>query len=233
MRAIATSSMRLSQADVVLICAILGAGAAAAIRVAPVLWLTAVVVAVLTFRASTRASAQTAVEPLPLSEFPPTIDEAVQDAVARLPGGDARHLLASVVREARPLFGRTATPFDASSDNDARREAGELVLASCDTALELARLDALLEARTAPGGSPMRGDESLLNRLSAARDLFATRLADAAVALTTLYAAGVEQGTPASDRVAELVVELRADAGARVAAKRELDELLNPNPRAT
>jgi hypothetical protein len=230
---VTSPSTRLPQADVVLICAILGAGAAAAVWVAPVLWLTAVVVAVLTFRASRRANTRPTVAQLPLSEFPPAIDAAIQDAIARLPAGDARHLLAEVVREARPLFGATATAFDASSENEARREAGELVLAACDTALELARLDAVLDARAAPGGSAMNADESLLNRLSAARDLFATRLADAAVALGTLYAAGVERGTPASDRVAELAAELRIDASAKLAAKGELDELLNPNTRAT
>jgi len=48
------------------------------------------------------------------------------------------------------------------------------------------------------------------------------------VARDTRYAAGVENGSPASDRVAELVADLKADAGARTAAKRELNELLNP-----
>ena len=95
-----------------------------------------------------------------------------------------------------------------------------------DTALELARLDSALAARES--GESAAGDRGLLERFRSARVLFATRLSDAAVALGALYASGVEHGTPASDRVAELVADLTADAGARSAAKRDLDELLSP-----
>jgi len=49
-----------------------------------------------------------------------------------------------------------------------------------------------------------------------------TRLRDAATALSEMYASGVEHGTPASNRVADLAVEVRADASARRAAVDEL-----------
>ena len=164
----------------------------------------------------------------PMSEFPPEIAAVVERAMGRLPSGDARRLLADVVREARPLFVARSSAFDVSKDAEARAQAAELLAASCDTALELSQLDDMLDVHTAPDGDDLPRDMSLLNRLSAARDLFANRLRAASFALSNVYAAGVENGTPASDRIAELVVDLKADAGARAAAKRELDDLLGP-----
>jgi hypothetical protein len=161
-------------------------------------------------------------------EFPPHVAEAIERATSRLPAGDARRLLGDVVREARPLFSMKSSAFDASKDNEARMHAGELIVASCDTALKIAQLDDMLEVHTSPDSDATTVDMSLLNRLSSARDLSALRLRDAAMALRALYASGVENGTPASDRVAELVADLRTDVGARTAAKRELDDLLGP-----
>jgi hypothetical protein len=55
----------------------------------------------------------------------------------------------------------------------------------------------------------------------------AGRLSHAASALSSLYVAGVEHGSPASDRVAELVGEINADASARRAAATEMGALLH------
>ena len=46
------------------------------------------------------------------------------------------------------------------------------------------------------------------------------------MALAALFAAGVEHGTPASDRVAELAAVLRDEASVRSRAKAELDAVL-------
>jgi hypothetical protein len=164
----------------------------------------------------------------PTSDFPPEIAAAIERAMDRLPAGDGRRLLADVVREARPLFVSRPSAFDASKDDEARAQAAELITASCDTALELSQLDDMLDGLTAPVGDELPTAMTLLNRLSSARDLFANRWRAASLALSGAYAAGVENGTPASDRVAELVAELKADAGARSAAKRELNDLLGP-----
>jgi hypothetical protein len=51
-------------------------------------------------------------------------------------------------------------------------------------------------------------------------------MSDATAALTALYAAGLEHGTPASNRVAELASEISADAKARAAAATEIAQLL-------
>src|SRR5262249_43098986 len=130
-----------------------------------------------------------------------------------------------VIRQARPLFGTTMSAFDASKDNESRAHAAELVIASCDTALELARLDALLAAEARVNAKPA-SEQALESRYSAVRARFAKRLTDAAAALGELYAAGIEHGTPSSDRVQELVSDLRSDAASRAAAKVEVDELL-------
>ena len=164
----------------------------------------------------------------PMADLPPEVAAAVERAMERLPAGDGRRLLADVIREARPLFVAQSSAFDASKDAEARVQASELLIASCDTALELSQLDDMLEIHTAPDGDDLPSDMSLLTRLSSARDLFANRLRAASFALSNVYAAGIENGTPASDRIAELVADLKADAGARTAAKRELNDLLGP-----
>jgi hypothetical protein len=164
-----------------------------------------------------------------IADFPQHIGRAVDKAIGRIPPGEPRRLLGGVVRSARPLFVMKSSAFDASKDDEARGQAGELIVAACDTAIELSQLDDMLEVHTAPGSGATPSDMSLLIRLSSARDLLVTRLRDASLALDELYASGVVRGTPASDRVAELVAELKADAGARDSAKQELDQLLRPN----
>jgi hypothetical protein len=219
----------IAPADAVMICAMLASGVIAAVITEPALWLVTPLMAFMALEASKRARTPlTRVEPR-VSELPPRIELVVRDSIKRLPAGDAQRLLADIVREARPLFATRSSSFDAASDDAARTQAGELVLASCDTALELARLDALLAPFQdhTTSTTPARND-NLLKRYATARDLFAARLTDAAGALGALYAAGVEHGTPASDRVAELVTDLKADAAARSSAKSELDELLSP-----
>jgi hypothetical protein len=51
-------------------------------------------------------------------------------------------------------------------------------------------------------------------------------------ALASLYVAGVVHGSPASDRVAELAEEIKADASARQAAATEISALLGDDPQA-
>jgi len=215
--------------DSAMIYAILAAGTAAAMFVDPRFWIATPVFGIMMLKASKRAA------PAPTFELheteslqmPARVELAIHDAVAQLPSGDARRLLGDVVRQARPLFGTTSSNFDAAKDEETRTEASDLVLACCDTALELAKLDAVLGSGARANGGDLRTrDAKLFTRYTEARTLFSTRLSDAASALGALYASGVERGTPASDRIAELVTDLTADAAARSAAKAELDQLL-------
>jgi len=224
------------QQDRVMIYAVLAAGTAAAMTVSPVFWLATPVLGILQMRAS-RAAARP-IEPAEPdhTQLPMRVELAIHDAVAQLPPGDARRLLGDVARQARPLFGMMSSHFDAAADNVVRAHACDLVVAACDTALELARLDTLIESgsraqdvgTTKSSTEPARPADgaSLVERYTAARELFASRLTDAAAALGALYASGVEHGTPASDLVAELASDLSADAAARRAARKEMDELL-------
>jgi hypothetical protein len=150
--------------------------------------------------------------------MPVHVELAVHDAVAQLPSGDARRLLGDVVRQARPLFASLGSHFDAASDEEVRKQTAELVVAACDTALELSRLDGLLVGETR---------DDLRARLTAMRADYASRLANAATALGSMYASGVERGTTAANVVAELATELSADAAARTKARTEMDQLLS------
>lgn len=217
------------QWDRVMFYAIFAGGIAAGLRVAPAFLFMTPVVALAVWSVRSRGTAMTiqgSVLPAePLGNFPPAVNGAVAAAVAQLPAGDARTLLGGVIRQARPFFGATSSAFDAAKDDESRSHAATLVVACCDTALELARLDALIASAPRASGSPPDAT-ALDQRYVSARAEFAKRLTDAATALGELYASGIEHGTPASDRVAELAGELRSDAASRSAAKAEVDELL-------
>jgi hypothetical protein len=233
--------------DVILVVAVVLAGALAGYVVDAGLWLVTLLVAFMLVIASrighTRSDGR-GVNQSDVPELPPDLRKEVNGALAQLDEGDARRMLMAVVQPARSWFGMRESSFDARQDDDTRRHVADLLAGSCAIALDLARLDAAaapintsspaaLRAAAAPAAShtavPLPAapaENNLAQRYQAARDLFAKRLADAASALSALYASGVERGTPASDRVAELVQEIREDASARTAAKGELDTLL-------
>src|SRR5204863_7323831 len=119
-----------------------------------------------------------------------------------------------------------AATNDETQEMWVRETVRSLVVACYTTALDLARVDHSLAVRDS-AASP---DDS--KRIAAVRDLLAGRLSHAATALSSLYVAGVEHGSAASDRVAELVDEINADANARRAAASEMGTLLHDG-RAT
>lgn len=216
------------QMDRVMLWCVLAAGTAAAWLVSFRFWMPTFVVALIVMWGRRRASVLAVVpDDVVTSAMPEYLESAILSAVTRLPAGEARRLLGDVVRQGRALFGTTNSTFTLEKDNEARREAAELVLAACETALELSRVDTLLqsEARARGKGAAPR-DAELTARYTTARGMFVQRLTDAASALGQLYASGVENGTPASDVVAELATDLSADAAARTAAKAEMNELL-------
>jgi hypothetical protein len=202
-------------ADGVLAIAILVAGAAGASRGFAVLWVVSPLVAWFVCYSARRSPAAThaLMSDGERAEFPPELQRCVDLAIGQLRAGEPRQLLADVVRQARPLFATRESAFDAETERATRADVAELVTAVCETALELSRLD---------GAAPAEGVGDLSARYQRAREALVTRLRDAATALSEMYASGVEHGTPASDRVAELAAEVRADASARRAAVDEL-----------
>lgn len=210
---------RVAPAAIMLVYAIGIAGSAAAYRVSSSLWLVTPVVAWIVLRAAAREALQLDAIGVDIRELPTALRDRVRSAFAQLPDGDARRLLLGVVNQARLVFGRDESRFDAAAERQLAEHVSGLVDACCATAADLARLD--LFAVT-----PTEGQAELMSRAAKARQLFRDRLTNAASALAELYTADVERGTPSTDRVAELTAEISADASARSEAAAEMKTLL-------
>lgn len=202
-----------------MIAAVIIVGLIAAVEVSPLIAAPTFVVAWLLGREARRTA--TSKSPSPeWPELPPALRATVDRTIEQLPDGDARRMLSDALVQARPLLAPHAALLDARQENATRDNILSLVDACCTTALELARLDAASAARGP--GAPSED----ASHIAAARELLAGRLSRAATALSSLYAAGVGRGSPASDRVAELAEEINADASARRAAASEISALL-------
>ena len=212
---------RLAPSAILLFYAILISGFVAAYQVAPVLWFMTPVAAWIVLRAAVRDARQPAVAGLEIRELPDALRMHVRSTFAQLPEGDARRLLLAVVNQARLLFGRAESRFDAIEEKRLREHITGLVEACCATAADLARIDQL------PGdGKDVSSSADLTTRVASARSLFRDRLTSAAAALGELYTSNVAQGTPSTDRVAELTAKIGEDAAARTAAAAEMKDLL-------
>jgi hypothetical protein len=206
-----------------MVLAVIIAGMAATIIVSPVFFVaTVIMLGILTraARAEVAASASAAVKS-DFIDLPEDLRRAVDAALASIPDGDARRLLLGVIVQARPILASHSTTFDPAAESASRTSVESLVAACCGTGIDLARLDAASSAK--PATAP---DPSLDARFAAARGMLVKRMSDATAALTALYAAGLEHGTPASNRVAELASEISADEKARDAAATEIAQLL-------
>ena len=201
---------RVAPAAIMLVYAIGIAGSAAAYRVSSSLWLVTPVVAYIVLRAAAREAMQLEAGGVDIRELPSALRDRVRSAFAQLPEGDARRLLLGVVNQARLVFGRGESRFDAAEERQLTEHVSGLVDACCATATDLARLDQFAISASA----------------AKARELFRDRLTNAASALAELYTANVERGTPSTDRVAELTAEISADASARSEAAAEMKTLL-------
>ena len=202
-----------------MIAAVLIVGMLAAVEVSPVMALPTLIVTWLLGREAHRMAMATSASP-EFAELPPALRATVNRTLEELPDGDARRLLSNALVQARPLLAPHAAALDERQESATRDNVCSLADACCTTALELARLDVASSLRD-------RGTTSDdANRIAAARELLVGRLSRAATALSSLYIAGVEHGSPASDLVAQLADEINADACARRAAASEMSALL-------
>jgi hypothetical protein len=209
-------------ATTLMVLAVILAGMAATVTVSPVFFVTTVfMLGILTRAARAEVAANAAAVKSDFVDLPDNLRRVVDDALAAIPDGDARRLLLGVIVQARPILASRSTTFDAAAESASRTNVESLVAACCGTAMDLSRLDAASSAKPATPRDP-----SLDARFAAARDMLIKRMSDATAALTALYAAGLEHGTPASNRVAELASEISADAKARAAAATEIAQLL-------
>jgi hypothetical protein len=194
-------------------------GSVAAYRVSSALWFVTPVVAWLVLRAAVRDAKQLDAPGVDIRELPDALRDRVRSAFAQLPDGDARRLLLAVINQARLVFGRGESRFDAAEECQLAEHVTGLVDACCATAADLARLDQF-------AASPADGRAEIIARAAKARELFRDRLTNAASALAELYTSNIERGTPSTDRVAELTAEISADASARSEAATEMKTLL-------
>jgi hypothetical protein len=208
-----------------LVIAVLVTGSWAAARLGSVLlWGLSTVVALVLVLAAERAirtPALVARADDELETLPPRLRRAVTDALALLGAGDARRLLADLVRRARPLVAAVQRLPDERRVLD---DVADLVDAACAIALQLERLDAFLAL---PGGA---ASADARRRCEGTRAQLSQRMSDAAAAVDAMHAQLLQEGTPASERITELVAELSSEAAARHAAELEVDELLGKAP---
>lgn len=213
------SGARVSGHAALLIACVVIVGMVAAVEVSSLILAPTIIMAWLLGREAHRESLSRPAS-IDYPEFPPELRATVDRTMEQLPDGDARRLLSDSLAQARPLLAPHQGALDDRQESATRNNVLSLVDACCMTALELAHLDAASGARD-PGAGP-----EAASRAASARDLLTGRLSRAATALASLYAVGVMQGSPASDRVAELAVEINADANARRAAANEISALL-------
>ncbi len=206
--------------DVLLILGVAASGSAAAAMTASALWFVTVAVIVVLLVASHRGAAALGSKgEARLHTLPAPLRGAIAAALSELPEGDAKRCLEHLTERAALLFAPRQSTFDEDWERGTLQQVADLVVAACGVARDIARLDRAVPSEALP-------DDHVAAGLIATRRLFVGRLDDASAALAALYSAGVENGTPASDRVGELVNEIRADAALTSHARRELERLL-------
>lgn len=222
---------RIGTGALVTIMAIVLAGAAAGTIVSPVFYVTTFLLAGALLRAQT-ASKPALVRETPdaVDILPPALQASVTAALQELPAGEARGQLLRLIADAHPLYASPSTRFDEREERETRNNVDELIDACCASALELSAIDSVVSANPArlPRGAGTSSTPSgeVNARLASARQLMVKRLSEARTAVRTLYAADVEQGTSASERVVSLAAEIKADASARRGAITDVDGLL-------
>src|SRR5439155_9361454 len=171
-----TTKPRVSPSATILLFAMGVTGAAAAYQVSPVLWLLTAVVGLIVFRAGLRDGQLPGDHEVDIRELPSALRERVRSAFAQLPAGAARNLLLGVLNQARLVFARGDSRFDAAEESQLREHVAGLVDACCTTAADLGRLDQFANAPADAGA--VRAE--LPARAGKAREAFRDPLTSAA-----------------------------------------------------
>jgi hypothetical protein len=153
--------------------------------------------------------------------MPDELNERLAMTLNGLPTGEIRALYNDVIRAAMPVFARRLRRLSDHYALSTRQSVCELLEAASQVAIDAARLDTNLRS-----GTMLQRDPSVYVAAGRARAQYAKQLADAASTLNALVASGLAHGTPESDRVTELVTEIREDTAARTEAWKEIDSLL-------
>jgi tRNA A-37 threonylcarbamoyl transferase component Bud32 len=206
--------------------AVVIAGAAAGVSAAPSLrWVTPVFAGLLLLSAR-RGAVTPLVSVAPRKDaLPSEVERRLVAALADLPAGTARDLLADLTRLGRTV---SAALHRAGGLEDATPALGELLLAGADAATDLALLDESL-GRFERQGERLavrpNGWADALARCERARDSLVQRLLDAMTVLGRLQGQAAELGGKEL-ALDDTVAALRAEAEAQQAAAREIAALL-------
>ena len=205
--------------DLILILAVFVTGFGAAISGETLFWLFTPAMGALILLASRQRTATHSLSLENVSTLPSALARTVEQTLDALPQGQARTLLLELVHQATAAFGGADPTFDKSAEQATRDSVRELVEGSCQIATDLARLATAIPATRTSG--------EVREHAVASAELLAKRLNDASASVAALVASSMEGGTPASDRVDELVRDIKADASARRDAKEELKQTLS------
>jgi hypothetical protein len=211
----------------VLLVAIVTVGTLAGASVSPLLSWTSPLLAVLLLLSAQTTTARAIAEP-PGLRGTAVLRRPVIEALAVLPRGRPRALLADLLSLARPLLA------GAHMSRDVGRIVGELLAAAAATAHEVDRLEQmqttleqhhLLDTATAD----VRAAALVCDR---ARRTGTARLESALAALAQLAGASADDAAAAGERLAELTRTLGLESQARAGAAQEVATLLRPAARS-
>jgi hypothetical protein len=201
--------------DAVLMCAVVLAGTAAASLAQPALWyLTPVVVGCLLV-ASKHGSTRRA------TGFPEEIQAMFDDTIAKLPAGSIRALYSDIITAGRPVFARRLRRSGDDVQRETREAVTELLTLASQVALDATRLDMTIQS-----GAMTTRNPAVLVSAGKARAQYTLQLEEVVATLNAVVASGLAHGTAESERVSELVTQIRDEAEARSEAWKEIDALL-------
>ncbi len=154
--------------------------------------------------------------------LPPALARQVADALAALPEGEGRALLADVIRLARGVL--RAAPTAMRVDDQAR----ELVAVSCQAGGALGRVEEALVALAARRPQLGRIPESWVAesaRLEAARAALIQHLLDATAALGEAYARAAQPDAELLEKLGRTSKEIHDELAIRAEARAEVDAI--------
>ena len=210
-----------------MLAAVVIAGTMAAVAAAPVLgWVTPVFAGLLVVSAR-RSAATPLISPRSHpTGLPSEIERRLLATLAELPAGTARDLLADLTRMGDGLFTRLVRNGDRHGSGGA--VLGELLVACCSAASDVALLDANLgrfERQRERLALRSGGSMDALGRCERTRDGLVQRLLEAMTVLGQLQSQTADFDAGESG-LTDSIAEIRAESAARAAAAEEIAALL-------
>lgn len=205
---------------------VVAAGGTAGLILPPLLATTPLVGALLVLGARRASRTPLVVPPARHSGLAPAVEHEVVRALAELPPGTARNLLADLVRMCAALTARLERTGD---DRGLGASLAELLPAACGAATDLAQLDENLgrfERQRDQLATLPDGWLDTLARCERTRDALVQRLLEAMTVVGRLQGQQAALAAESDETLVDLTRELRREAEAQSAAAKEVAELL-------